>query len=239
MTTTAAGKQGPPGANGAGKEPSRKDQAYAAIKEKILTNVFAAGEFIDDVLEAQQLGMSKTPVREALLLLEAEGLVEVLPRRGIRVSPISLEDMREIYQVLSALEIAAVELIAERKPGKDMLEPLSRACADMRRALAAADSLAWNDADEAFHRGLLRLSGNRHLAETGIRYRERVQRGHLIAMRLTSDENLELSIARHEETVALLLSDDPRKAVEAHQQQRITAGLRAINTIRDSGLKVL
>lgn len=219
-----------------GAKTSLKAAAYAALKEKILTNVFGAGEFIDDGGEATSLGMSKTPVREALQLLEVEGLVEVMPRRGIRVVPISLKDMEEIYQLLTALEVFAVELMVARRLSREQLEPLSNACLAMRSALETG---AGNAADEAFHRNILILSGNHHVAETGLRYRERVQRGHLIAMRLLSLENLELSASRHEALIDCLLSDTPENAVQLHREQRIRGGERVLEALRNSGLKAL
>lgn len=219
-----------------GASPSMKALAYDALKEKILTNVFSAGAFIDDAAEAAALHMSKTPIREALLLLEAEGLVEVLPRRGIRVVPISLQDMEDIYYLLTALEVTAVELIAARRPTRAELEPLFRACAAIRASLETCEG---NEADEAFHRNILILSGNRHLAETGLRYRERVQRAHLIAMRLLSAENLELSATRHEEMVESLLSSSPKEAVRLHKEQRVRGGKRVLDALRNSGLNAL
>lgn len=213
-----------------------KETAYKALKNKILTNVFSAGEFIDDSAEAAILNMSKTPVREALLLLEAEGLVEVMPRRGIRVVPISIRDMEEIYQLLTALEVAAVGLLSKRDLTAELLAPLSDACQIMRTELESGDTIAWNKADETFHRGLLTLSGNRHLAETGIRYRERVQRAHLIAMRLSRKEYLALSVKSHQDLVDCLLSDDPQQADILHQQQRLRGGVSAVTVLRDSGL---
>ena len=235
MTDTAADFLSLPTA-GKSTPPSMKATAYMALKNKILTNVFSAGELIDDAAEGTALEMSKTPVREALLLLEAEGLVEVLPRRGIRVSPISLRDMEEIYHLLNALEVAAVDLIVARRLTKDQLEPLTRACEGMRTALATG---AGNEADEAFHRNLLILSGNRHLAETGLRYRERVQRAHLIAMRLVSVENLELSVSRHEDLVECLTSRSPHDAARLHHEQRVRGGEKVLAVLRDSGLKAL
>lgn len=107
-----------------GARASMKETAYKALKAKILTNVISADEFTDDNAEAAALVMSKTPVREALLLLETEGLVEVMPRRGIRVAPISLHDMEEIYRLLTALEVDAVELIVARRLNRVELAPL-------------------------------------------------------------------------------------------------------------------
>ena len=78
--------------------------------------------------------MSRTPVREALVRLAREGLVEVRSRHGMCVLPVSADDMRDIYQVLTALESTAVELVARRRPDAKELEPLVEASRDMAKA---------------------------------------------------------------------------------------------------------
>ena len=100
------------------------DAAYEQIRRRILDNVWPPGHRALEQEVALALGMSRTPVREALMRLQNEGLVEVIPRHGMRVLPVSPTDMREIYQILTALECMAAELLARRKPGEGELEPL-------------------------------------------------------------------------------------------------------------------
>ena len=92
------------------------DAAYEQIRRRILDNAWPPGHRALEQEVALALGMSRTPVREALMRLQAEGLVEVIPRHGMRVLPVSPNDMREIYQILTALECMAAELLAQRKP---------------------------------------------------------------------------------------------------------------------------
>lgn len=200
---------------------SRKEIAYEDLRKRILTDGFGPGAMIDDGLEAERLGMSRTPVREALLLLEAEGLVEMLPRRGVRVVPITRTDIREVLVLLTALEVAAVELIAAQHPSEEMLAPLIAATAAMNAALESGDPDDWQEADEAFHQGLMVLSGNRHLLETGVRFRDKIRRGHFVASRLLPHERRVKSTATHEALIALLLSEHPEAAIEAHRGQRL------------------
>src|SRR3546814_8542442 len=96
------------------------------------------------------MGMSRTPIHEALICLQSEGLVELIPRRGMRVLPVSAEDMREIYEVLTALECAAVELVALRRPNEKELQPLADATRDMALALeeGGAGLEAWAAAED-------------------------------------------------------------------------------------------
>lgn len=229
-------RQGPtsPGSDKTG--PTLKEQAYQSLRKRIVTDGFSPGDMIDDAREAELLGMSRTPVREALLLLEAENLVEMLPRRGVRVVPISRADIQEVIVVLTALETSAVGLIAAQGPSTDRLAPLSEACRAMDAALKSDDPDEWLEADEAFHRGLLMLSANRHLAEIGIRYREKIQRGHFVASRLLPGRRRMTSTANHKELVALLLSENPERAVGAHREQRIGGETEIIGALKRAKL---
>src|SRR5512141_1326949 len=86
------------------------DIAYQTMRARILDNQWAPGYRALEQELAQELGMSRTPVREALIRLQKEGLVEVVPRHGMRVLPVSAADMRDIYEMLTALEPMAAEL---------------------------------------------------------------------------------------------------------------------------------
>ncbi len=160
------------------------DAAHEQIRRRILDNVWPPGHRALEQEVALALGMSRTPVREALVRLQAEGLVEVVPRHGMRVLPVSPNDMREIYQVLTALECAAAELLARRKPTAAHLQPLVDATDAMDRALAADDLDAWARADEAFHALLLQLAGNRHLQATVMNHWDRAHRARMFTLRL-------------------------------------------------------
>jgi DNA-binding GntR family transcriptional regulator len=133
---------------------SLTDEAHGKLKRWIVDGTIAPSALIDEPDMARRLGTSRTPVREALLRLQAEGLVEIARGKGIRVLALSSADMREAYQVITALETQAVYLATRRQPSRAALAGLGRATDDLDRALAAGDDQAWGDADERFHRGL-------------------------------------------------------------------------------------
>lgn len=160
------------------------DEAYEQIRRRILDNTWPPGFRALEQEVALALGMSRTPVREALLRLQNEGLVEVIPRHGMRVLPVSPNDMREIYQILTALECMAAELLAQRKPSDKELEPLVAATKAMDKALKAEDLDAWAAADERFHAHLVELAGNRHLQATVLNYWDRAHRARMFTLRL-------------------------------------------------------
>jgi DNA-binding GntR family transcriptional regulator len=160
------------------------DHAYTRMRRLILDNVWPPGQQMLEQEIALQLGMSRTPVHESLARLQNEGLVEVIPRRGMRVLPVSPVDMREIYEILTALECMAAELVAKSRPTDVQLQPLIDATEAMGRALEANDLDAWAAADEDFHRRLIELSGNRQLADTVLNYWDRAHRARMFSLRL-------------------------------------------------------
>ena len=160
------------------------DAAYQQIRQRILDNVWPPGHRALEQEVALALGMSRTPVREAIMRLRNEGLVEVIPRHGLRVLPVSPTDMREIYQILTALECMAAELLAQRKPSDAELKPLVDASKAMDKALKADDLDAWAAADERFHAHFIELAGNRQLQATMLNYWDRAHRARMFTLRL-------------------------------------------------------
>lgn len=160
------------------------DAVCAAIRRRILDNTWAPGHQALETSLALELGVSRTPVREALIRLAHEGLVEVIPRHGMRVLPVSPTDMREIYEILMSLESTAAELVARARPAADELAPLETATRDMERALRHDDLDAWAAADERFHRRLVEMCGNPKLAAIVFNYWDRAHRARMVTLRL-------------------------------------------------------
>jgi DNA-binding GntR family transcriptional regulator len=160
------------------------EQAYQEIRARILDNLWSPGYQALEQEVALALGMSRTPVHEALMRLQQEGLVEVAPRRGMRVLPVSPTDMREIYEILTALECMASEILGKRKPSAEELRPLVEATQAMEIALGKDDLDAWARADEIFHLALVKLAGNKMLLDTVMGYWDRAHRARMFTLRL-------------------------------------------------------
>ncbi|MEM6946403.1 MAG: GntR family transcriptional regulator, partial [Pseudomonadota bacterium] len=160
------------------------ERAYAALREMIVTGALAPGSMHLEVEVAEMLGMSRTPVHEAAVMLESQGLVEVRPRRGILVRPLSHQDMAEIYELLTELEPLAAFKLAETKPDASMLAPLAAELEVMEACLKVEDRLGWAQADDRFHAHLVRLAGNRRLEEVVDRYSAQVHRARLLTLTL-------------------------------------------------------
>ena len=204
------------------------EQAYQQIRERILDNIWAPGYQAMEQQVALALGMSRTPVREALIRLQQEGLVEVAPRRGMRVLPVSPADMREIYEVLTALEGLAVERVARSRPSQEQLAPLVVATQAMEAALAQDKLDAWAQADELFHRELMSLAGNKLLLESVMRHWDRAHRARMFSLRLRPKPVH--STREHMQMVDRLLAGDAEgaSAVNRQHRERASAELLAI-----------
>jgi DNA-binding GntR family transcriptional regulator len=106
QTKMKAGKT----SRGKSKAASLVDQVYHDMQNRILNNVWETGHRALEQELAEELGVSRTPIREALAHLQRDGLVKIIPRHGMMVLPISLKDIQEIHQILTSLEGLAVEL---------------------------------------------------------------------------------------------------------------------------------
>jgi DNA-binding GntR family transcriptional regulator len=152
-----------------------RDTAYARLRDAILDGTLAPGEQLRDADLASWLGLSRTPIREALARLEQQGLVESAPNRWTRVAPIDRRDARDAFQVVAALHALAAELALPLVGDRDL-----RAMKAANRALAAAfrkdDVDAAIAADDAFHAVFVRAAGNPELTRTLERLTPRIRR---------------------------------------------------------------
>lgn len=201
---------------------SMAEAAYRTIRQRILDNAWAPGTQALESALALELGMSRTPLREALLRLEAEGLVAVIPRHGMRVLPVSPGDMREIYQVLSSLESTAAELVARARPPAAELAPLEKASRDMEKALRRDDLDAWAEADERFHRHLVELCGNAKLAAIVFNHWDRAHRARMVTLRMRARPLR--STREHLAIVAAIRRGDAVRAGALYRAHRERAG---------------
>lgn len=206
---TKKGRQGSP----------RVDEAYSEIKRRILENIWPPGYSEFEPQVASSLGLSRTPVREALLRLENEGLVRMVPRRGMYVVPLSAQDMSDIYDVLASLESTAAELFARREKDSADLSELDASVVAMDAALARDDLDAWGQADEAFHRLLVDLCGNRRLAEMAATVSDQAQRARMISLRLRPKPVD--STAQHSAILEAIRAGDWQKAGRLTKRHRL------------------
>jgi DNA-binding GntR family transcriptional regulator len=132
------------------------------LREAIIRGELAAGEKVNETRITRELALSRSPVREALRILEAEGLVTLEPHRGAHVRPVSEADLEEIFDVRLMIESHGLRRDLHRLT-PETIAPLRRAVEDAHAALAAVDLEGWHQASLRFHDGLVALAANRHL----------------------------------------------------------------------------
>lgn len=211
------------------KKP-RVNDAYSNLKNEILENRMPSGFQATEPEIALRLGMSRTPVREALIRLESEGLIEMIPRRGIRVLPISISDMKEIYEILTSLEPDVAANVAAQNPTKAELLPLEEAAAEMNKAVKQDDLDAWADADDRFHHHMLVLNGNRRLQEFVLALNDQVHRTRIVTLRLR--DNPVKSNEEHREILEQIRKGNVSGARDAFYGHRKRAALELISCLK-------
>ncbi len=141
-----------------------RDVVFQTIRKSILTGELKPGERLMELHLADKLGVSRTPIREAIRMLELEGLVTMIPRRGAEVAQITEKNLREVLEVRSALDALAVELACERITQEE-LDSLKRACDHFAEETRQGDANRVARADVALHDIILAASRNDRLVQ--------------------------------------------------------------------------
>lgn len=201
-------------------KPNLVDLAYDAIKRAIQDNVFAPGYQAGEVEIARQLEMSRTPVHEAMARLQEEGLVRILPKRGILVLGLSPNDIEQIYEVIIALEGAASERLAglaeaDRLHFSDKLEASTR---EMANALGRNDLLEWARADKAFHDTLVSACGNDRLERIVGTVTDQLHRARMFTLNLRPLPTQ--SAVEHRQLISAIRTGDLEAASNAARRHR-------------------
>lgn len=216
---------------------SSTEHAYREIKARILDNRIPAGTQLLETELGEMLKMSRTPIREATIRLAREGMLEVRPRHGVRVLPVSAEDMREIYEVLTELESTAARRVAEMGLDESRLAALHQAVNDMDRALAEQDLDLWARADEQFHKLLVEYSGNSRLIDIVHTFWDQSHRTRLVTLRLRpppSESNRD-----HAALIEAIERGDADAAYTIHRRHRLNSGKLLVSLLEKHGLTQL
>jgi DNA-binding GntR family transcriptional regulator len=192
--------------------------AYRALKDAILNLELAPGTVLVEQQLATTLGISKTPVREALARLMAEGFVEAEPGRKVRVVGLSATTVRDLYHVRLLLEPAAISEVAERVTDENVRR-LDRLVDEAKKSLESGEAITFVAANEQFHSYLIELTGNQYLVATFRRIFDHVHRVRA-AIHQTEHEARQYDFAlqgivNHRHIVDALRERDPAAACEA------------------------
>jgi DNA-binding GntR family transcriptional regulator len=190
---------------------SLKEQVYEYLREQMRIGAILPGSVIDMEETSKKLGVSKTPLRDALLLLEMEGFVSILPRRKVIVNTLSLQDIKNYYEIIGALESEALLLALDnlKEPDVQYMEELNAA---MKDAIDRDDFDLYYEKNLNFHNVFLDRSGNENLKKIVNTLKKRLydfprQKGFV-------KEWEQASIGEHAELVRLIQQKNAEKAVD-------------------------
>lgn len=141
-----------------------RDVVFKTLRQAILKGELEPGERLMEIQLAERLGVSRTPIREAIRKLELEGLVLMIPRRGAEVAEITEKSMRDVLEVRRALEVLAVSLSCDRISG-EQIEALKEAAEEFDRSLTSDDVTRTAEADVHFHDIIYRSTDNQRLIQ--------------------------------------------------------------------------
>lgn len=186
-----------------------RDVVFNTLRKAILTGQLKPGERLMEVHLADRLGVSRTPIREAIRKLELEGLVIMIPRRGAEVAQITEKSLNDVLEVRRALDVLSVELACERITEEE-IAVLKKACDDFERATKGKDASVIARADVALHDIIVQAAGNQRLQQLVNNLSEQMYRYRFVYIRDESQH--EKLVAEHKEIYESILSRDKERA---------------------------
>jgi len=191
--------------------PALYQQVAERLRSRIFAHELAPGAWIDESVLAEEFGISRTPLREALKVLASEGLVQLKPRRGAYVTAVSEQDLDEIYPVIALLEGHCARAAASRASDADLAR-LKAIHAKLERHAASGDADRFFEVNQDFHLALQELAGNRWLKQLIDDSRQFIKLTRRDSLNL--EGRLKQSLAEHRALLDAILA---RNAVEAER----------------------
>jgi len=200
-------------------------RAYEDIKSRILSMELRPGQFLNEATLCEMVGLGRMPVHQAIHRLQAERLIEVIPRKGLLVRSDTLNDVIEMLEARMAIEPNVAALAAERMP-RERLGALRALLDDSQQLVASNERAAFRLVDRAFHGVIGDGAGNRILAET---MRPLHERSDLIwYLRIMPHETLEITQHEHEAILKAIVRRDAQAARDAMQAHLMSLHKRVL-----------
>jgi DNA-binding GntR family transcriptional regulator len=212
-----------------------RDLVLEAIREAIIEGVLKPRERLMEIQLAEELGVSRTPIREALRKLELEGFIVMVPRKGAYVADISVKDITDVFEIRAALEGLAAVLAAERITDEE-LEGMERLLVEKAEAISRKDMDKLVKVDTEFHETIYRASRNERLAVIINNLREQIQRYR--ATSLAFPGRMRQSLEEHRSIVEAIQSRDINLARQVAQEHIENAENSILEAIKKDGLSV-
>jgi len=195
------------------KRKTLKEQIVEFVKEAIATGRMRPGEKICETRLAEDLGISRTPLREAIQTLEAEGFLKLVPRKGAVVSEYSKKDIQDIYEIKAALEGLAARLATENQSSSDLDKMVDINAQLKAMTLSGEKSVSrFFKLHNQFHDIFLKAAGNERLYQLNCHLMEPLKRFRLTSIAIPG--RFEESVKTHDEIINLFKEKDAKKAEE-------------------------
>jgi DNA-binding GntR family transcriptional regulator len=208
---------------------------YEQVAERLRTRIYAhelpPGGWIDEQALALEYGISRTPLREALKVLAAEGLVLLKPRRGCYVTQLSEQDIDEVFPVMAMLEGRVAEVAARRATSADLAR-LADIHEELEKHAAANNADRFFEANQRFHAALQEIAGNRYLAQLIDDARKVIKLTRRDSLRL--EGRLKQSLEEHREILEALRARDTERARQS-MHDHLLSGRAALARLATSG----
>ncbi|TPQ42966.1 GntR family transcriptional regulator [Cupriavidus pinatubonensis] len=210
MTYTRVSQMGTESSKTTAAALSAAERAYQHIHNQILRGQHASGAFLEEEPLSDEIGVSRTPIREALRRLAAEGFIELIPRRGARVRGVTAQELRQFLEARYALESHAIRTICQQKLA--VPAEMARMIGEISRLVLERNFFEAAELDRQFHRAIVCLAGNDLLVELfdALRFR------HLLACLSTPPDptQVRLVVDEHVDLLAALSSHDTARALD-------------------------
>ena len=217
-----------------GYKPLR-DVVFENLRDAIITQVLKPGERLMEIQLADEMGVSRTPVREAIRKLELEGLVVMVPRKGAYVAGVSMKDIHEVYEVRSALEMLAVTLAAERITDEELnaleQQVLRESEEEAKKDGSALDNIIY--IDSSFHDIIYQAARNQRLVQFVNILQEQLQR--FRAASLARPGRSKTALEEHKQIVEALSERNGELASKLAQEHIENAENAMIASMKEKG----
>ena len=214
-----------------------RDVDFNTLRQAILKGELKPGERLMEIALAERLGVSRTPVREAMRKLELEGLVVMIPRRGAQVANITEKDLNDVLEVRIALENLSIENACARMTEEQLAE-LKKAGRYFEETIKEGNLVKLAEADVAFHEVIYKASDNRRLNQVLNNLREQIYRYRVEYLK--EEETRNVLVKEHEEIYEAIKNRDVKKAQEIsfrHIENQREAIIRSIRAEADTRSK--
>jgi len=189
-----------------------RDVVFKTLRKAILMGDLPPGERLLEVHLAKRMGVSRTPIREAIRMLELEGLVTMIPRRGAEVSQITSKGLKDVLEVRTALDVMAIELSCDRM-SEEQLHELRVAMVEFEKAIRSKSEVRMAQADVNFHDIIVDATGNEKLKQMVLNLSEQVYR---YRYECVKDQEMHSELIReHKEMYESIQNKDKDRAKKA------------------------